>query len=142
MSPDVAQLAWAVRELKARAGAPDRLFGAFEQLQVPLAEVREQFGIPGMRPEAARRFRDKALMKATLRAAGVPCARHASSTTADDAWAFARDVGFPLVAKPPAGAGARNTERLADDGGTRGLARAASAASDEPAAPRGVPERS
>jgi len=91
-----------------------KLFGAFEQLQVPLAEVREHFDLPGMRPDAARRFRDKALMKATLRAAGLPCARHCLVTNAEDAWAFARDVGFPLVAKPPAGAGARNTERLAD----------------------------
>ncbi len=110
---DVAQLTWAVRELHNRVGSVDKLFGAFEQLQVPLAEVREQFNIPGMRPEAAHRFRDKALMKATLRAAGVPCARHCLVNNAEDGWAFAREVGFPLVAKPPAGAGARNTERLA-----------------------------
>ncbi len=109
---DVAQLTWAVRELHTRVGNLDRLFGAYEQLQVPLAEVREHFNVPGMRPEAARRFRDKALMKATLRAAGLPCARHCLVTTADDAWQFARDVGFPLVAKPPAGAGARSTERI------------------------------
>jgi len=110
---DSAQLTWAVRELHTRVGSVDKLFGAYEQLQVPLAEVREHFNIPGMRPDAARRFRDKALMKATLRAAGVPCARHCLVTNVEDAWAFAREVGFPLVAKPPAGAGARNTERLA-----------------------------
>ncbi len=109
---DAAQLSWAVGELETRLGTLDALFGAFEQLQVPLAEVRAHFDIPGMRPEAAQRFRDKALMKATLRAAGVPCARHRLVTSADDARAFAREVGFPLVAKPPAGAGARNTERL------------------------------
>ena len=75
---DSAQLTWAVRELHTRVGSVDKLFGAYEQLQVPLAEVREHFNIPGMRPYAARRFRDKALMKATLRAAGVPCAAHCS----------------------------------------------------------------
>ena len=111
---DVAQLTWAVRELHNRFGVADKLFGAYEQLQVPLADVREHFDIAGMRPDAAHRFRDKALMKETLRAAGVPCARHCLVTNADDAWAFARDVGFPLVAKPPAGAGARNTERVAN----------------------------
>lgn len=111
---DVAQLTWAVRELHNRVGVVHKLFGAFEQLQVPLASVREHFNIDGMRPDAANRFRDKALMKATLREAGLPCARHRLVHTADDAWAFAQEVGFPLVAKPPAGAGARNTERLAN----------------------------
>lgn len=109
---DAAQLGEAVAGLTARLGAVDRLFGAFEQLQVPLAQTRARFGIPGMRPEAAHRFRDKAVMKETLRAAGVPVARHRLVLCAEDAWAFAREVGFPLVAKPPAGAGARNTERI------------------------------
>ena len=111
---DGAALLEAVRAVQQRVGPLDRVFGAYEQLQVPLAEVREILNIAGMRPEAARRFRDKSVMKATLRAAGLPCARHALVTNANDAWTFARDVGFPLVAKPPAGAGARNTERIAD----------------------------
>ena len=37
----------AVEALAARIGPPDRLFGAYEQLQVPLAEVRERLGIAG-----------------------------------------------------------------------------------------------
>ncbi len=111
---DRAQLEWATRGLGRQLGSVDRLFGAFEQLQVPLAEVREALGVPGLHPDAARRFRDKALMKATLRAAGVPCARHALVAHADDAWTFVRDVGFPVVAKPPAGAGAISTERISD----------------------------
>ena len=112
---DVQQLADAVRALRARLGGLDRIFGAFEQLQVPLAEVRAMHGLPGLTPGAARRFRDKALMKETLRAAGVPVARHALVSAPDDAWRFVREVGYPVVAKPPAGAGARNTERLVDD---------------------------
>jgi hypothetical protein len=75
---DAAQLGDAVAGLTAHLGAIDRLFGAFEQLQVPLAETRARFGIPGMRPDAAHRFRDKALMKETLRTAGVPVARTSS----------------------------------------------------------------
>lgn len=112
---DTTALATAVASLRERLGGLDRLFGAFEQLQVPLAEVRERFDVPGMRPDAARRFRDKALMKETLRAAGVPVARHRLVAEPADAWAFVREVGYPVVAKPPAGAGARNTERIADD---------------------------
>jgi len=46
---------------------------------------------------------------------GVPCARHAVATSADAARRAAAGVGFPLVVKPPAGAGARGTFRI-DDG--------------------------
>ena len=82
---DAGQLAWAAGELARRAGPIDRLFGAYEQLQVPLAEVRETMGISGMRPDVALRFRDKAEMKDALRAAGLPCARHHLAETADEA---------------------------------------------------------
>jgi biotin carboxylase len=109
---DPAQLGEAVAALAERLGTIDRLIGAFEQLQVPLAQTRAALGIPGMRPDVAHRFRDKALMKETLRAAGIPVARHSLVRRPDEAWAFVTDVGFPVVAKPPAGAGARNTERL------------------------------
>ena len=58
-------------------------------------------------------------MKDVLRAAGVPCARHQLVTGADEALSFAEAVGFPLVAKPPAGAGAQATYRLDDAGALR-----------------------
>jgi biotin carboxylase len=51
-------------------------------------------------------------MKEVLRAAGVPCARHALAGDAAQALERAAELGFPLVAKPPAGAGARNTLRI------------------------------
>ncbi len=91
---------------------PSRVLGALEQLQVPLAEVRQALGVPGLGVEAARNFRDKARMKDVLRAAGVPCARHHLARSADDARVAARTIGYPLVAKPPAGAGARGTFRV------------------------------
>jgi biotin carboxylase len=53
-------------------------------------------------------------MKQVLRAAGVPCARHFLASDAASALAFAAEVGYPVVAKPPAGAGARNTMRVDD----------------------------
>ena len=88
----------------------------FEHLQVPLAQVREQFGIPGMDAATARNFRDKAQMKSVLRAAGVPCARYRLADSAAAAAGFADEVGYPLVVKPPAGAGAKSTFRLDDAG--------------------------
>jgi len=109
---DPRQLAAAARELGGRLGGLDRLMGALEQLQVPLAEAREILGLPGMKAEAARSFRDKARMKTVLRQAGVPCARHRLAATRAEAREFAGQVGFPLVVKPPAGAGAAATFRV------------------------------
>ncbi len=111
---DPGQIAAALREVAERSGPCQRLLGALEQLQEPLAQVREAFGIPGMTLEAARNFRDKARMKEVFRRAGVACARHVLATAVSQAAEFAERVGFPLVVKPPAGAGARNTLRVDD----------------------------
>jgi hypothetical protein len=109
---DTAQLLDAVGQLEQRLGRVDRLIGAYEQLQVPLAEVRERRAIAGMGAAAARNFRDKARMKSLLREAGLPCARHGLVTGQADGMAFAREIGFPLIVKPPAGAGAQATTRV------------------------------
>ncbi len=122
---DAVQLGRAVDELAARLGSVDRLFGAFEHLQVPLAEVRAQRGIAGMGVEAAMNFRDKARMKSLLRGAGIPCARHALATSEPQALQFASQAGFPLVLKPPSGAGAKATHRVEDEAGLRAALQAA-----------------
>jgi hypothetical protein len=109
---DAARIADAVRGLGAKIGRCERLFGALEQLQVPLAQVREGLGIPGMGLEVAQNFRDKARMKDVLGRAGVPCARHGLATSPAEALEHARRIGFPMVLKPPAGAGARHTLRV------------------------------
>lgn len=100
------------RLLAEKWGPLHRITGILEPLQVPLAEVRERLGVSGPDAETARRFRDKALMKDTLRAAGIPCARHCLCTHASEGLAFAAQVGLPLVLKPPAGAGCRGTWRI------------------------------
>lgn len=106
------QLVAAAQGLQRMFGPLHRLFGAYEQLQVPLAEARERLGIEGMSVEAANNFRDKARMKTLLRNAGLPCARHRLASTVQEAVAFAESSGFPLVVKPPAGAGAISTFRV------------------------------
>jgi formate-dependent phosphoribosylglycinamide formyltransferase (GAR transformylase) len=111
-SLDPRQLADGVRRIGAHLGPPERLIGTLEELQVPLAEVREHLGIPGLPLEAAHNFRDKSRMKDVLRAAGVPCARHRLCGGHAECRAFAAEIGYPLVVKPPAGAGARNTFRV------------------------------
>lgn len=88
-----------------------RLFGAVELIQVPLAEARERLGIPGMSSEVAKNFRDKGRMKTVLAAAGVPRARHATARSEEEVVAFAASTGYPVVVKPPDGAGAESTFR-------------------------------
>lgn len=116
---DTGQLARAARELARKHGPLARLFSATEQIQVQLADVREQLGIAGMGGEAARNFRDKARMKEVLRAAGLPCARHQLVAGEADAWHFAEATGYPLVLKPPAGAGSQATYRIDGPDGLR-----------------------
>jgi len=95
-------------------GQVDALIGILEQLQVPLAQVREELGIRGMAVATAKGFRDKSRMKDILRSNGVPCARHHLAPDGPSALEGARELGFPLVVKPPAGAGAKNTYRVDD----------------------------
>ncbi len=109
---DPQQLADAARALSRQLGPPHRMLGALEQLQVPLAQARQALGVAGLSVDAAINFRDKSRMKDVLRAAGVPCARHALAGSAEVARQFATACGFPLVAKPPAGAGGKGTLRL------------------------------
>lgn len=109
---DPQQLADAARALARKLGPPARMLGALEQLQVPLAQARDVLGVEGLDAESAMNFRDKARMKDVLRAADVPCARHVLAGNVEQLEAFADLAGFPLVAKPPAGAGGKGTFRL------------------------------
>ncbi len=113
---DADQLTGAVAALGERLGSVDRLVAILENLLVPLAQVRERLGIDGVPAGVADNFRDKARMKAVFEAAGVPCARSRRVESAGEVHAFVAAIGFPFVAKPLAGAGARNTFRIDDDG--------------------------
>lgn len=109
---DAQQIVDAARGLARRVGPVDRLIATLEQLQVPAALAREALDLPGLGSAASANFRDKSRMKDVLRGAGVPCARHALVRSRADAEAFAATVGFPLVVKPPAGAGGKSTFRI------------------------------
>jgi len=109
---DVQDLVEATEVLTRRHGKPHRIVGILEPMMVQLAQVRAHFGVPGTRPEVAELFRDKSRMKDVLRAAGLPVARHKLIGGPADAEDFAREVGFPMVLKPPAGMGAKATFRV------------------------------
>jgi hypothetical protein len=109
---DPQQLVDGARNLERQFGRATRMIGALEQLQVSLAAAREVLGIAGLSVDAAMNFRDKSRMKRVLERAGVPCARHVLVGDRHTAETFAAAVGYPLVVKPPAGAGGKSTFRL------------------------------
>ncbi|MDW8245741.1 MAG: ATP-grasp domain-containing protein [Sandaracinaceae bacterium] len=109
---DGKELTEALRRI-ARAIRPiDRLTGALEELQIPMAEARSALGIEGMGIEIARRFRNKDEMKAVLRAHGVPVAPSTLARSLEELEAFIRRFGYPIVIKPRAGLGTRSTHRV------------------------------
>ncbi len=130
---DTAQLTQGAQLLANRFGKPHRLLGTLEHIQKQLGEARENLAIAGMEAGAAGNFRDKAQMKDVLRAAGLPCARHASLTSDQDAWDFAKVVGFPQVIKPREGVGSAITFRVDHEEDLRGALQAVRPSPQRPA---------
>ena len=93
----------------------DRLEATVEAHIMAAAVVREATGIPGTSTETAFLCRDKPAMKETLRNAGIPCAQSVRASMPQDAREFAAAVGYPLIIKPPAGAGAAGTFKVRND---------------------------
>jgi D-alanine-D-alanine ligase-like ATP-grasp enzyme len=114
LDPD--HLVLAARSFQKEWGQVDRLLGYLEQMQTPLAEARQRLGIPGMQVSSAKAFRDKNLMKKVLGEAGLPVARQARVESAADARVFVERVGFPVILKPLAGVGTKDTFRVTDEG--------------------------
>jgi formate-dependent phosphoribosylglycinamide formyltransferase (GAR transformylase) len=105
----------AVRRVQKRVWV-DRLEATVEAHIMPAAKVREACGIPGTSVQTAWLCRDKPSMKEALRAAGVPCAQSSSVESPQGAREFAARVGYPLIFKPRAGAGAAGTTKVSNDG--------------------------
>ncbi|MGB5719121.1 MAG: ATP-grasp domain-containing protein, partial [Woeseiaceae bacterium] len=93
----------------------DRIEATIEAHIMPVATVREATGIPGTSTRTAFLCRDKPAMKEALRKAGISCAQSTRAETPQDARDFAAAVGFPLIIKPPAGAGASGTFKVRDN---------------------------
>ena len=90
----------------------DRLESTIESHQMAAARVREARHIPGTSVRTTWLCRDKPSMKEALRQAGVPTAASTAAHSVDDAVDFANAIGFPLILKPRAGAGALGTTRV------------------------------
>jgi biotin carboxylase len=103
-------VAAAVHEL-ARQVRVDRVECLWEPYMLLAARLREELGLPGLTAAQTVPFRDKELMKQVLGAAGLRTPRHESSQAVAGVWAAAERLGFPLIVKPIAGAGAADTYR-------------------------------
>ena len=71
----------------------------------------------GPSPDAIDRMGDKAVARATMMAAGVPCVPGSDGVVedVDTAMAFAREVGFPVLIKASAGGGGRGMRVARDE---------------------------
>jgi len=95
----------------------ERVACLWEPLMVLAARIREQLGVPGMTVEETVPFRDKEIMKQVLDRAGIRTPRHGRAHTVDQVREAVERIGYPVIVKPIAGAGSKDTHRVDDDGG-------------------------
>ena len=80
------------------------------------ARLRTEFHITtGFMQADMDKVKHKSAMKAYYAKAGIPTARYHLVENFEDAAAFARTVGYPVVVKPDNGVGASSTYRLRSD---------------------------
>ncbi len=101
----------AVRFIQSRKQV-DRLEAVVEAHIMPVARVREAAGIPGTSVRTAFLCRDKPAMKQLLREGGIPCAASTGASSVAEVREFVEQVGFPIILKPRAGAGASGAARV------------------------------
>jgi biotin carboxylase len=121
-APSAADEAWAQPVYAAvRERAPDGVLAFNEPQVLAAALVQDRLGLPGPSLHAAVVSRNKALQRACFGARGVPQPEYLLTDDLDAAagWAGAR---FPIVVKPPGGAGSAGVELVADAAGYRRMA--------------------
>lgn len=109
------ELLRALGHFTSRHGKLDRLDSLSEHWLPYEARLREDFNIPGLRPQDLERARRKSRMKEVFAEAGIPSARGRLCRDADTVRSFVRDVGYPVVAKPDIGVGAAATYKLTNE---------------------------
>jgi hypothetical protein len=79
------------------------------------AALREALGLPGLTVPQTVPFRDKETMKQVLDNAGIRTPHHYRVRTSEEARQAVEKIGYPVIVKPIAGAGATDTYRVDSD---------------------------
>jgi len=93
----------------------DRVECLWEPGMILAAKIREALHLPGMTVAETVPFRDKESMKLVLDKAKIRTPKHHRAKTAAEVRAAAKDIGWPIIIKPIAGAGSADTFRCDDD---------------------------
>jgi GNAT superfamily N-acetyltransferase len=105
---------------KYHAGQPlDAVVSYEDGASILAARIAEDLGLPGHPAGAAIAAVDKPAMKERFAAAGLPIARYTVAGDEDDAVAFARAAGYPVVVKPCRGGASQGVMRADDEAGLR-----------------------
>ena len=111
---DVGALIEAVRFAQSQVWV-DALESTIESHTMAAAHAREACGIPGTSVRTAYLCRDKPAMKEALRAVGIRTAQSMGASSAAEVRDFVASVGYPIILKPRAAAGASGTSRVDSD---------------------------
>jgi hypothetical protein len=87
----------------------------WEPTMLMAARLREAIGVPGMTVDETVPFRDKGEMKRLVEAAGLRTPVSVRASTRDGCREAAARIGYPVIIKPIAGAGAMDTHRIEND---------------------------
>ncbi|HEX6746943.1 MAG TPA: ATP-grasp domain-containing protein [Longimicrobium sp.] len=88
------------------------------------AALAARFGLPGPSAESVRAARDKSRQRQVLAAGGIPVPAFRAVSSAPEAVAAARAIGFPVVVKPVDGSGSVGVRACADEAEVRAHAAA------------------
>lgn len=97
-----------------RYGRIDRIASHNEHWLTLEGYLRDSFNVFGKKIAATEIVKRKSLMKRKFLQAGINVAPGKLVRTFDEALAFAREVGYPVVAKPDKGVGATGIHKLTD----------------------------
>lgn len=93
----------------------DRVECLWEPGMTLAARMREALNLPGLTVTQTAPFRDKETMKQVLDAAGIRTPHHYRVRTSGEARQAVEKIGYPVIVKPIAGAGATDTYRVDSD---------------------------
>lgn len=92
----------------------DAIITTDEASVIATAILARELGLPGLPVDAARRSRNKLLMREAHKAHGAPHPQFRRCDTVDEALRFAQKIGYPVVVKPTLGGDSEHVYR-ADD---------------------------